>query len=29
MRPMIENFCLARVTKAHAAELKDQYELRK
>jgi uncharacterized protein YecT (DUF1311 family) len=29
MRPMIENFCLARVTKAHAAELKDQYDLRK
>jgi uncharacterized protein YecT (DUF1311 family) len=29
MRPMIENFCLARVTKSHAAELKDQYDLRK
>ncbi|HST52973.1 MAG TPA: lysozyme inhibitor LprI family protein [Pyrinomonadaceae bacterium] len=29
MRPMIEAFCLARVTKAHAAELKDQFDLRK
>jgi uncharacterized protein YecT (DUF1311 family) len=29
MRPMIESFCLARVTKARAAELKDQYELRR
>jgi uncharacterized protein YecT (DUF1311 family) len=29
MRPMIESFCLARVTKAHAAELKDQFDLRK
>ena len=29
MRPMIESFCMARVTKAHAAELKDQYDLRK
>lgn len=28
MRPMIESFCLARVTKARAAELKEQYELR-
>ena len=29
IRPMIEAFCLARVTKAHAAELKDQFDLRK
>ena len=29
MRPMIESFCLARVTRARAAELKEQYELRK
>ncbi|MBV8857789.1 MAG: DUF1311 domain-containing protein [Acidobacteria bacterium] len=29
MRPMIESFCLARVTQARAAELKEQYELRK
>lgn len=29
MRPMIESFCLARVTKARTAELKDQYELRR
>lgn len=29
MRPMIEYFCLARVTKARTAELKEQYELRK
>ena len=29
MRPMIEAFCLARVTKARTAELKEQYELRK
>ena len=29
MRPMIENFCLARVTKARTAELKEQYEQRK
>jgi len=29
MRPMIESFCLARVTKARTAELKEQYELRK
>ena len=29
MRPMIESFCLTRVTKARAAELKEQYELRK
>src|SRR5215212_1684678 len=29
MRPMIESFCLARVTKARAAELKEQYELRR
>ncbi|HEX8147238.1 MAG TPA: lysozyme inhibitor LprI family protein [Pyrinomonadaceae bacterium] len=28
MRPMIESFCLARVTRARAAELKEQYELR-
>ena len=28
MRPMIESFCLARVTKARTAELKEQYELR-
>lgn len=28
MRPMIESFCLTRVTKARAAELKEQYELR-
>ena len=29
MRPMIESFCLTRVTKARTAELKEQYELRK
>src|SRR5215212_7937624 len=29
MRPMIESFCLARVTKARTAELRDQYELRR
>jgi uncharacterized protein YecT (DUF1311 family) len=29
MRPMIESFCLARVTRARTAELKEQYELRK
>jgi uncharacterized protein YecT (DUF1311 family) len=29
MRPMIESVCLARVTKARAAELKDQFELRR
>lgn len=29
MRPMIESFCLTRVTKAHTAELKDQLDLRK
>jgi uncharacterized protein YecT (DUF1311 family) len=29
MRPMIESFCMARVTKARTAELKEQYELRK
>jgi uncharacterized protein YecT (DUF1311 family) len=29
MRPMIESFCLARVTKARTAELKEQYELRR
>ncbi len=29
MRPMIESFCLTRVTKARTAELKGQYELRK
>jgi uncharacterized protein YecT (DUF1311 family) len=29
MRPMIEYFCLARVTKSRAAELRDQYELRR
>ena len=28
MRPMIESFCLARVTKARTAELKEQFELR-
>ncbi len=28
MRPMIESFCLARVTKARTAELREQYELR-
>jgi uncharacterized protein YecT (DUF1311 family) len=28
MRPMIESFCLTRVTRARAAELKEQYELR-
>ena len=28
MRPMIESFCLARVTRARTAELKEQYELR-
>lgn len=28
MRPMIESFCLTRVTRARAAELKDQLELR-
>lgn len=28
MRPMIESFCLARVTKARTAELQEQYELR-
>jgi uncharacterized protein YecT (DUF1311 family) len=26
MRPMVESFCLARVTSARAAELKEQYE---
>lgn len=29
MRPMIESVCLERVTKARAAELKDQFELRR
>jgi uncharacterized protein YecT (DUF1311 family) len=29
MRPMIESFCLARVTRARTAELKEQYELRR
>ena len=29
MRPMIESFCLTRVTKARTAELKGQYEHRK
>ena len=29
MRGMIESFCLARVTKARTAELKDQLELRR
>lgn len=29
MRPMIESFCLTRVTRARTAELKEQYELRK
>jgi uncharacterized protein YecT (DUF1311 family) len=29
MRPMIESFCLTRVTKARTAELKDQFELRR
>ena len=29
MRPMIEYFCQARVTKARTAELNEQYELRK
>ena len=28
MRPIIESFCLTRVTKARTAELKEQYELR-
>jgi uncharacterized protein YecT (DUF1311 family) len=28
MRPMIESFCLTRVTKARTAELKEQFELR-
>lgn len=28
MRPMIESFCLTRVTKARTADLKEQYELR-
>lgn len=28
MRPMIESFCLTRVTRARTAELKEQYELR-
>ncbi len=28
MRPMIESFCLTRVTKARTAELKEQLELR-
>ncbi|MFL6256336.1 MAG: lysozyme inhibitor LprI family protein, partial [Pyrinomonadaceae bacterium] len=28
MRPMIESFCMARVTKARTAELKEQFELR-
>ena len=28
MRPMIESFCLTRVTRACTAELKEQYELR-
>jgi uncharacterized protein YecT (DUF1311 family) len=28
MRPMIESFCLARVTRARTAELKEQYDLR-
>ncbi|MET0649756.1 MAG: lysozyme inhibitor LprI family protein [Pyrinomonadaceae bacterium] len=28
MRPMIESFCLTRVTKARTAELNEQYELR-
>ena len=29
MRPMIESFCLERVTKARAAELREQFELRR
>ena len=29
MRAMIESFCLARVTKARTAELRDQFELRR
>jgi uncharacterized protein YecT (DUF1311 family) len=29
MRPMIESFCLARVTKARTSELKEQFELRR
>ncbi|HEX8335901.1 MAG TPA: lysozyme inhibitor LprI family protein [Pyrinomonadaceae bacterium] len=29
MRPMIESFCLTRVTRARTAELKEQYELRR
>jgi uncharacterized protein YecT (DUF1311 family) len=28
MRPMIESFCLTRVTRARTAELEEQYELR-
>jgi uncharacterized protein YecT (DUF1311 family) len=28
MRPMIESFCMARVTKARTAELKEQFESR-
>ena len=28
MRPMIESYCLARVTKARTTELREQYELR-
>ena len=28
MRPMIESFCMSRVTKARTAELKEQYEVR-
>jgi uncharacterized protein YecT (DUF1311 family) len=28
MRPMIESFCLTRVTRARTAELKEQYDLR-
>ena len=29
MRPMIESFCLTRVTKARTAELREQFELRR
>lgn len=28
MRPMVESFCLTRVTRARTAELKEQFELR-
>lgn len=29
MRPMIESFCLTRVTKSRTAELREQFELRR